>query len=269
MNAPGTARQDASRPARESAPRTAREKARAELTREVKDVARRLIERDGAAALSLREVSREMGMGASTLYRYFRNRDELLTALIIDAFNQLGGAAEEAEAAARRAGADCGARWLAACRAVRGWALEHPHEFALVYGSPVSGYEAPGDTIGPATRINRVLAAILADAMGSGELRPPASVLPGPRLIAPEVLRSYAAPPPPYEDLIERSLVLWISLIGTISFELFGHLHNTVTDYAAYFDAAVTISAQCAGLDVGQRPRQATTTGGASERSGV
>ncbi len=241
MIAPGTTRQDASRPARESAPRTAREsaprtareKARAELTREVKDVARRLIERDGAAALSLREVSREMGMGASTLYRYFRNRDELLTALIIDAFSQLGGAAEEAEAAARRAGADCGARWLAACRAVRGWALEHPHEFALVYGSPVSGYEAPGDTIGPATRINRVLAAILADAMGSGELRPPASVLPGPRLIAPE-----------------RSLVLWISLIGTISFELFGHLHNTVTDYAAYFDAAVTISAQCAGLDV-------------------
>jgi hypothetical protein len=86
--------------------------------------------------------------------------------------------------------------------------------------------------------------------MASGELHPPASVLPGPRLIAPEVLTSYAAPPPPYEDLIERSLVLWISLIGTISFELFGHLHNTVTDYAAYFDAAVTITAQCAGLDI-------------------
>ena len=77
-----------------NAPRTAREKARAELTREIKDVARRLIERDGAAALSLREVSRELGMGASTLYRYFGNRDELLTALIIDAFNQIGEAAE-------------------------------------------------------------------------------------------------------------------------------------------------------------------------------
>jgi AcrR family transcriptional regulator len=233
-----------------NAPRTAREKGRAELTREIKDVARRLLERDGAAALSLREVSREMGIGASTLYRYFRNRDELLTALIIDAFNQLGGAAEDADAAARRAGAGCGARWLAACRAVRGWALAHPHEFALVYGSPVSGYEAPGDTVGPATRITGVLATILADAVASGELHPPASVLPGPRLIAPQVLASYDAPAPPYEDLIERSLVLWIALIGTISFELFGHLHNTVTDYAAYFDAAITISAQCAGLGV-------------------
>src|ERR1700730_17969675 len=103
VNAPPTARQNA--------PRTAREKARAELTREVKDVARGLIERDGAAALSLREVSRELGIGASTLYRYFRNRDDLLTALIIDAFNQVGGAAADADAAALRAGADCGARW--------------------------------------------------------------------------------------------------------------------------------------------------------------
>jgi AcrR family transcriptional regulator len=242
VNAPGTAGR--------RAPVTARERARAELSREIKDVARRLIERDGAAALSLREVSRELGMGASTLYRYFRSRDDLLTALSVDAFNQLGAAAEHADANAREDGADCGARWLAACRAVRGWALEHPHEFALVYGSPVSGYEAPGDTIGPATRITRVLAEILGEAVASGRLRPPASVLPGPRLIAPEVLASYAAPPPPYEDLIERALLLWIALIGTISFELFGHLANTVTDYAAYFDAAITISAQCAGLDV-------------------
>jgi AcrR family transcriptional regulator len=233
-----------------NAPRTARDRARAELTREVKDVARRLIERDGAAALSLREVSREMGMGASTLYRYFANRDELLTALIIDAFDQLGGAAEDGDAAARQAGAGHGARWLAACRAVRGWALDHPHEFALIYGSPVSGYAAPGDTIGPATRITGVLAAILETAAASGELRPPATPLPGPRLVTAELLASYGAPAPPYQDLIERALVLWITLIGTISFELFGHLHNTVTDYAAYFDAAVKIAAECAGLDV-------------------
>ena len=140
-----------------NAPRTARDRARAELTRDIKDVARALIERDGAAALSLREVSREMGMGASSLYRYFASRDDLLTALIIDAFDQLGAAAEEADAGARRAGAGHGARWLAAGRAVRAWALAHPHEFALVYGSPVAGYSAPPDTVGPATRITGVL----------------------------------------------------------------------------------------------------------------
>jgi len=114
----------------------------------------------------------------------------------------------------------------------------------------VSGYAAPSDTIGPATRITRVLAAILADAAAAGELQPPASSLASPCLVTAEVLASYGTPPPPYQDLIERSLVLWIALIGTISFELFGHLDNTVTDYAAYFDAAIKITAQCAGLHV-------------------
>jgi AcrR family transcriptional regulator len=235
---------------RVNAPRTARERARAELTRDIKDVARRLIERDGAASLSLREVSREMSMGASSLYRYFSNRDELLTALIIDAFDQLGGAAEEADAAARRAGADGGARWLAACRAVRRWSVAHPREFALIYGSPVAGYTAPADTIGPATRITGVLAAILADALAAGELSAPGHPLPEPRLVTAEILASYGPIEPPHQDLIERALVLWITLIGTISFELSGHLANTVTDYAAYFDAAMRITAECAGLEL-------------------
>ncbi|HEY3975732.1 MAG TPA: TetR/AcrR family transcriptional regulator [Streptosporangiaceae bacterium] len=237
-----------------NAPRTARDRARAELTRDIKDVARALIERDGAAALSLREVSREMGMGASSLYRYFASRDDLLTALIIDAFDQIGAAAEEADAGARRAGAGYGARWLAAGRAVRGWALAHPHEFALVYGSPVSGYTAPPDTVGPATRITGVLGGILSEAVAAGDLMPPARPLPGPRLVPERILLAYGPPPAPYQDAIERALVLWIALIGTISFELFGHLKDTVTDYAAYFDAAVRIAAECAGLDVPAGP---------------
>ena len=37
--------------------------------------------------------------------------------------------------------------WLDACRAVRAWAVANPHEYALVYGSPVPGYRAPPDTV--------------------------------------------------------------------------------------------------------------------------
>ncbi|HEY6479972.1 MAG TPA: TetR-like C-terminal domain-containing protein, partial [Streptosporangiaceae bacterium] len=131
-----------------------------------------------------------------------------------------------------------------------GWALAHPHEFALVYGSPVAGYTAPPDTVGPATRITGVLAGILSEAIAAGDLTPPARPLPGPRLLPERLLLSYGPPAAPYEDVIERALVLWIALIGTISFELFGHLNNTVTDYDAYFDAAVRIAAECAGLAV-------------------
>lgn len=49
---------------------------------------------------------------------------------------------------------------------------------------------------------------------------------------------------------MERSLTLWISLIGTISFELFGHLNKVITDFPAYFDAAMTIAAEAIGLQV-------------------
>jgi len=81
-----------------SAGRTARERARAELTREIKQEARRQLAAHGAHGLSLRAVARELGMVSSALYRYFPSRDELLTALIIDAYDALGDAAAAADA---------------------------------------------------------------------------------------------------------------------------------------------------------------------------
>ena len=88
------------------APRTARERARAELTREIKEEARRQLADAGANGLSLRAVARELGMVSSALYRYYPSRDELLTALIIDAYDALGEAAEQAIAGAGAAAAD-------------------------------------------------------------------------------------------------------------------------------------------------------------------
>src|SRR5271154_5161997 len=75
-----------------------RARVRAEMTGEIKAVARRHLETDGAN-LSLRAVARDMGMVSSALYRYFASRDDLLTALILDAYNALGEAAEAADAA--------------------------------------------------------------------------------------------------------------------------------------------------------------------------
>ncbi len=129
--------------ATESASRTARERARAELTREIKEAARRQLAAQGAQGLSLRAVARELGMVSSALYRYFPSRDELLTALIIDAYDALGSAAEAASAGLPAA--EVRGRWRAVCGAMRDWALAHPHEYALIYGSPVSP-APPGTT---------------------------------------------------------------------------------------------------------------------------
>src|SRR3954464_15163711 len=109
-----------------TATRTARERARAELTQEIKDEARRQLAEVGAHGLSLRAVARELGMVSSALYRYFPSRDRLLTELIVDAYDSVGEAAESALEGAADAGPV--QRWIAVCEAVREWALAHPHE---------------------------------------------------------------------------------------------------------------------------------------------
>lgn len=154
--------------------RGARERARIEVTAAIKDEARRMLAAEGAAKLSLRAVARELGMVSSALYRYFPSRDELLTALIVDAYDSVGAAAEEADARARAAGAPPRARWAEVCGAFRAWALAHPHEYSLIYGSPVPGYSAPLDTVGPAARAaNTLIGIVRAAHQGRGIALPP------------------------------------------------------------------------------------------------
>ncbi|NYV77970.1 TetR/AcrR family transcriptional regulator, partial [Streptomyces sp. UH6] len=142
-----------------------RARARREITAAIKDEARRRLEDEGAAKLSLRAVARELGMASSAVYRYFPSRDDLLTALIVDAYDSLGAAAEGAEAEAAAApGATPLSRWVAVCEAVRRWALAHPHEYALIYGTPVPGYRAPETTVPAASRVGLLLIGVARDA---------------------------------------------------------------------------------------------------------
>ncbi len=220
----------------------ARARIRAELTAEIKDAARRQLAQDGAAALSLRAVAREVGMVSSAVYRYFPSRDDLLTALIVDAYDAVGQVAEEAVDAARVNVAD---RWLAIARAVRGWALDHPNEYALIYGSPVPGYAAPPDTIGPAARPALALLRIVVDGVAAGEIDPTPRGPAMARTVHADLtgLRRQAAPGVP-DEVLARGLAAWTQLFGMISFELFGHLHNVIHDYEAFFDHEMRRAAQ-------------------------
>jgi AcrR family transcriptional regulator len=232
-----------------SASRTARERVRAELTREITEIARRQLATAGAAGLSLRAVAREMGMVSSAIYRYFPSRDDLLTALIIDGYNAIGEAVEKADVACARD--DYLGRWLAVCRAVRGWALAHPHEYALLYGSPVPGYQAPQDTITPAIRDAAVYGRIVSEAQAAGALRLPDLGPPSPESFAEDAERMRAAIMPDVpDDVVARALGAWITLFGLVSFELFGQFNNVITDRDAFFDHAMTGHARLFGLTV-------------------
>ncbi|RSS67326.1 TetR/AcrR family transcriptional regulator [Streptomyces sp. WAC06614] len=223
--------------------RGARERARVEVTAAIKDEARRQLAAEGAAKLSLRAVARELGMVSSALYRYFPSRDDLLTALIIDAYDSVGAAAEEARA---RTESETPRRsWIAVCRAVRAWALAHPHEYALIYGSPVPGYAAPQDTIGPASRVGNVFIAVLRAAhAGPGIGLPPL-----PADLRPEAVRmtaDFAEGLPP--EVTAALVAAWAQLIGLISFELFGQFQNVVVDRETFFTHAAGQLAHATGL---------------------
>lgn len=228
---------------------TARAMARAEITRQITDAARRQLAEAGAGALSLRSVARELGMASSALYRYFANRDELLTALITEAYDGLGEAAERAQSGVPRE--DLGGRWLAVSRAVRRWAVAHPHEYALIYGSPVPGYRAPHDTVVAGTRVVLLLAAVLTDGAEAGVLELPPRPLDVAGLLIPTVFTAAAGGgDPPYPDLVVRAITAWSALFGAVSFELFGQLTNTVTDYERFFDNATAAVAEIVGLRI-------------------
>ena len=189
----------------------------------------------GASGLSLREVARDMGVVSSALYRYFATRDELLTALIVDAYNDLGAFAERAVSRVPRD--EPRRRLHAAAAAIRKWAKANPNEYALLYGSPVPGYEAPPFTVEPAARVALVLGTIVVEAWhdaGTGERHTTRrrrgacskphldDVMPG----VPETVRA-------------RSLMVWSLFFGFISFELFGHYKGTVRNANRFYTFVV------------------------------
>ena len=131
---------------------TPRQLARAENIERIKALALDQLATSAAAELSLRAIARELNLVSSALYRYFPSRDDLITALIVDAYTDLAEALEAAGASDRRGPRR---RWVATCIALRTWAVAAPHRFALIYGSAIPGYAAPPDTIAPAGRVVR------------------------------------------------------------------------------------------------------------------
>jgi AcrR family transcriptional regulator len=246
---------------------------RAELTTEIKDEARRQLAIEGAPALSLRAVTRELGMASSAIYRYFPSRDDLLTALIVDAYDAIGQAAEDADAGCRRD--DYGGRWRAMGLAVRAWAVANPHEYALVYGSPVPGYRAPEATIGPASRVTLVMARMIDEAAHEGALVEPVGVDDLPPLdvevlVEARHLADLAFPHVP-DEVVVRSVIAWTHLFGMISFELFGHFHQVIDQVGPVLERTLLETGRLIGIPPPRRPapRSADTGGPVVDGQGV
>lgn len=194
---------------------------RDDVTTRVLEIGRRHLTEHGAAALSLRAVTRDLGMVSSAVYRYVANRDELLTLLVVDAYTQLADEVDEAVRAASRAGWE--ARVLAAATAMRSWARREPARYALLYGSPVPGYEAPERTTEPGTRVVRLLVDLVEEGVRRGEVVDGPSLVPVPRVVRGDLagLRDELAVSMD-AAVVGRAVSLWAMLVGLLSLEVFG-----------------------------------------------
>lgn len=208
-------------------------------------MARQHLAEHGPAGLSLRAVARHLGIVPSAVYRYFANRDQLLTAMIVEAYDALGAAAEGALAEASRR--NPAARWVAVGLAIRAWALEHPHEYALLYGTPVPGYAAPDDTVVPGTRVSLALLQVVVDANADGLIEVgPTGVSSGTRLDLTGALDQLVLDIAP--EIMFRTIVAWTQMFGLLSFELFSQTRGLLHHHDQMFTDAATMMAVQIGL---------------------
>lgn len=192
------------------------------LKEAIKETARSQIARDGAAALSLRAIARELNITAPAIYNYFPNRDELVTTLIVDAYHSLAMALVEAKGINHQ---DHAAGIIVTANAYRSWALSHAEEYGLIFGSPIPGYHAPMEITSPAAGESMlVLIQILDATWQDGKLRltePSPALM---KLLQPWVDKLAFTGPP---AVIHLALACWTLIHGLVSLELFGHFAPT------------------------------------------
>lgn len=236
-----------------------RERVRAATIEEIKRAALQLMRDQGTTDFRFSDIARLLGVTPPALYRYFSDRDELLTALIADAYDEL---AQEV-AAAREAvpDGDIGGRLLAVTQAYRDWARREPQQFALIFGLPVPGYSAPedGPTTEAARRAMTQLSAIFADAAQRRRLRKPLVREVGAAICRhleekhaeAEELGKFELP----ADTFQAMLHAWSGLHGFTCLETFGHLdwmEPAARDQL--FFSQVQLAARAAGLPVPAPP---------------
>jgi len=220
-----------------------------DITRkEIKDTARKLMGEKGTAGLSIRAIARHMGMTPPALYHYYASLNDLITALIQDAFIQL---AETLEAAAVISTLTTSAERLTSfSHAYRHWALAHPMGFQLIYGNPIPNYVQPTDvTYPPARRSFLILAGLFIEAIEGGEIDLPEKYRNLPSEIEQSLVKLTQVK---NHDLPLPALYLtattWVKLHGHVMLELFNLIQPVIANTDEFFQYEIQNFLQQTGL---------------------
>lgn len=225
-----------------------RQKVREQTLTEIKEHARAQMRASGTAGLSLGAIARAMEMTPPALYRYYAGRDDLITALIVDAYRDLA-------ASLRAVVDDCAAndyagRLRAAMEQYRRWALARPIDFELIFGNPIPGYSAPeAGTLTAARSVFLPFLETLQAARAAGLLQP----LPARARVPPAIARhlandAYYSQAPFDALVIYHGVIGWTRIHGAIVLELFKHIPPVLGDCEAFYQGEIAAILRDAGL---------------------
>jgi AcrR family transcriptional regulator len=207
--------------------------------RRIKDVACELIAEKGTAGLSLRAIARKMAMTAPALYHYFDSLDDLITALIVDAFTGQAAYIRQARDAAAEAGQSYGEQIFTAMLAYRQWAVEHVTDFQLIYGNPIPGYDAPADVTTPAAQL---IGDVFMETVSAGVEAKVVQLPENYTRIPPLVYKHYQTKYGMDEEVARIFHVLnqtWGLIHGMVSLEVHNHTTPVVGDTQTFYEQAV------------------------------
>lgn len=216
----------------------------------IKDTARQLMAEKGTAGLSLRAIARELDLTAPALYHYFASLDDLITALIVDAFTSQAEYTRQASVTAAARGHSPCEQLFVAVLAYRQWALDHSTDFQLVYGNPIPGYVAPVAVTTPAAqKSGELFMALLLAAVRAGEMTIPDAY----RQVPPTVLAHYQTKfglDQEAAQLFHVMNMVWSMIHGMLALEIYNHAAPVVGDTNAFFEQAMRQFLATIGLAV-------------------
>ena len=247
---------------------TRRERQRQATSDEIVDVARQLL-RDGED-VSVRAVAHEMGLTPPALYRYVDSHAELMLRVARSIFEDVVAAMTTARD--EQESDDPAAQIVASAAAFRKWALGNRNEFQLVFASATSTAleeAAAATALEEAATSPRVIdsleaclpketgvkmfGAFFSEIFGrlwvkyqfhipdDSELDADLLTVLRSEIKPPEVTDGLAGPTPGMIWMFERA---WSRLYGTVTLEVFGHVHPAFITTGALFASTM--------LDIGR-----------------
>jgi len=210
-----------------------REKKRNATLDEIRATAWKQISEMGAASLSLRAIAREMGITAPALYRYYKDRDTLVTALLIDAFTAFSAALE----AGRNSciADDHAGRFRAMGKSYFTWAAQNPQRYTLLFGTPIPG-DLFAEELGPVAQQSfLILQGVIGEAQAAGKITGEVAM---PRLSTTlkskyEALRKMGMPYTP--QVTQLALSTWAMMHGITSLYLHHYLSGFLQESVEAF----------------------------------